>query len=53
MYDVIRMAAANMGLNEMAGAVLNQSVVHLLTLVQGENVVLLSRHFVKPRTVRL
>ena len=35
----------------MAGEVVNQSVVLLLTFVQGESEVLLSRHFVKPRTV--
>lgn len=39
-----------MGLNEMAGEVVNQTVCFYQTFVLSESDVLLSRHFVKPRT---
>lgn len=42
-------AAHNKGLNEMAGEVINQVVCFYQTFVLNESVVLLNRHFVKPR----
>ena len=44
-------AAYNMGLNEMAGEVVNQTACFYQTFVLSVIVVLLNRHFVKPRNV--